>query len=197
MFKFPDTDRKLRNRISSYMSSMMKEKRQFGSVRDGAGKRYLMFWFNFVLNDTRTAEEYMEWYQKEFPDDSGEPIQKLCWALTLLRLNRENDAMKMLGKTMLSNLYLIPTLIGRSIQEYEIWHPSNYDCADYVDYIPTEVVDSITEAEIQWMSQIYDSNEFRGIRQRYIEIWGMLKNTREYDKRTRLLEESKRLLDGV
>ena len=197
MLNFPDTDRKLKNRISSYMSSMMREKRQFGSVRDGAGKRYLMFCFYFVLNDMGAAEKYMQWYQSEFPDDIGEPIQKLCWSLSLLRLNRESDARKMLGQTMLSNLYLIPILIGRSVEEYDIWHPSNDDYAEYVDYVPEEVIGAITEAEIRWMTQMHDSIEFQNIRQKYIEIWRLLKNTRGRDERGRLLEVAHRLLARV
>lgn len=55
---------------------------KFGFVHDGQGKRYLLFTLYFVLNDIEETKDYIEWYEKEFSDDIGEPIQKLCWALS-------------------------------------------------------------------------------------------------------------------
>ncbi|MCG6863191.1 MAG: hypothetical protein LJE70_18275 [Chromatiaceae bacterium] len=197
MYNFPKTEKKLKSQISSYRSSLLKEKKKFGFVDDGQGKRYLLFTFYFVLNDIEETKEYIEWYEKEFSDDMGEPIQKLCWALSLRRMDNEAGARKMLAETMLSNLYLIPKLLDQQIAEYDIWQLSSDGHIGYADYIPKEVISSITDAETQWLRQQYDSLEFRRIRNRYIDIYGKLKNTKEIDERTRLLEESHSLLDTL
>jgi len=197
MYNFPKTKKKLKSQISSYKSSLLKEKKKFGFVDDGQGKRYLLFTLYFVLNDIEETKDYIEWYEKEFSDDIGEPIQKLCWALSLRRMDNEIGARKMLAETMLSNLYIIPKLLYQEIAEYDIWHPSSDGHIGYVDYIPKEVISSITEAEAQWLRQQYDSLEFRRIRKRYIEIFRELKNTKEIGERTRLLEESYSLLDTL
>jgi hypothetical protein len=173
----------------------LKEKKKFGYVDDGEGKRYLLFALYFVLNDIGETRDYIEWYEKEFSDDVGEPIQKLCWALILRRMDNDVGAKKMLAETMLSNLYIIPKLLDHEIEEHDIWYSSSDGYTGYVDNIPREVISSITEAEIQWVRQEYDSPEFRRTRQRYIEIYRKLKNTKEISERKRLVEESYSLLD--
>lgn len=195
MFNFPDTEKKLRSRISSYRSALNKEKREHGYIRDGSGKRYMLFCFYFVLDNPNKSQEYFEWYRNEFPDDVGEPIQKLCWALSLYRMKNEDEAKQMLADAMLSNLYLIPSIIGQEVKEYDMWHSSNYEDIDYVEYVPGEVKESIGDSDKQWMGGLFDSFEFRRIRKRYVEIYHELQHTKEIEKRTRLLNESYSLLD--
>jgi len=88
-------------------------------------------------------------------------------------------------------------LLGQTIDEYDIWHASSDGYIEYVNNIPKEVVASITEAEIKWLSQEYDSPEFRRIRRRYIEIFRALKDTKEITERSALVEESNSLLDSL
>jgi len=194
MFSFPDTDKKLRGRISSYKSALKKEKKDYGYINDGSGKRYLLFCLYFVLDDLNQSREYFKWYKKEFSDDVGEPIQKLCWALSLHRMKDDDEAKQMLADLMLSNIYLIPNIIGLDVLKYDIWHSSNLADIDYVEYIPSEVRESIKESEILWMDQLYNSFEFRRIRKRYIEIYNELQHTKELEKRRKLLNESRTLL---
>ena len=197
MYDFPETEKKLKSRISSYKSALLKEKQKFGYVNDGGGKRYLLFVLYFVLNDLGKTADYIEWYEKEFSDDAGEPIQKLCWALSLKRMDNEAGAKKMLAETMLSNLYIIPKLLGQAIDEYDMWHASSDGDIGYANNIPRQVVASISETEIQWLSQEYESPEFRRIRRRYIEIFRALRNTKEITGRSALVEESNSLLDSL
>ncbi len=198
MFIFPETEKKLKSRISSYKSSMKKEKKEIGFISDGSGKRYILFSLYFVLNDLDKFEEYVGWYNEEFPDDVGEPIQKLCWSLGLYRANKTVEARFMLAELMLSNLYLIPHVIGENLKkEYEIWHSTNYHYLDYVDDLPEEVKESITKTEIEWMRECYNSLEFRRIRKRYIEIYHELLTVREIEERTVLLKEAYSLLSTL
>jgi hypothetical protein len=197
MISFPKTDKELKKRISSYKSSLSKEKKNYGYIRDGSGKRYVLFYLYFVLNDLAKSEANYEWYQKEFPDDSGEPVQKLCWAISLHRMGKELAAKQMLGETMLSNLYLLPFIIGETVEEYDIWHASNFDQVDYVNHTPDEVIESIRTDEALWIKSLYESFEFRRIRKRYIAIYHKLLSTRQIEARRKLLEESYSLLDGL
>jgi hypothetical protein len=197
MFEFPDTDKKLKAMISRYKSALNKEKKTYGNIDDGSGKRYVLFWLYFVLDDLEKSREYFEWYKKEFSDDTGDPIQKLCWALSLHRMKNDNEAKFMLADLMLSNLYLIPKIIGIDVQKYDIWHSSSLGDIDYVEEIPGEVRERIKESEIQWMKELYQSFEFRRIRERYVEISKQLQHTKEIEKRRKLLNESYALLDSL
>jgi hypothetical protein len=190
MYSFPDTEKKLKSKISSYKSALNKEKKNYGYVNDGSGKRYLLFCLYFVLNDMKKAQAYLEWYQEEFTDDAGEPIQKLCWALMLHRMEKTDEAEYMLAETMLSNLYMIPDLIGQNVQKYDIWHSSNLCEPDYIEYVPEEVKAEIKESEIEWLRSLYDSLEFRRIKKRYIEIFHALESSNSFEERGILLAES-------
>ena len=197
MFSFPDTEQKLKRKISSYKSSFKKERANIGFINDGAGKRYILFSLYFVLNDLSKSQEYFTWYEKEFPDDVGEPIQKLCWALSLQRMKKDCEAKYMLGDLMLSNLFMIPHVLGEGVAKYDMWHSSNYKYLDYLSYIPEEVLDSINEPDFNWMKELYFSFEFRRIRERYIEIYNKLDATLDHEERMRLLNESYPLLEEL
>lgn len=197
MVGVPDTERKLRAKISRHRSALNSERKRFGGISDGAGKRYVLFALYFVLNDLEKSEIYFAWYKQEFPDDSGEPIQKLCWALSLHRMGKDKEARRMLANLMLSNLYMIPQIAGENIQEYNMWHASNREFTDYVKYTPPEVLDSITPDEIVWMKTLYDSFEFHRIRKRHIEIYRELLHTRAVEARKPLVTEAYSLLDSL
>jgi len=197
MYDFPKTEKALKKRISSYKASLSKEQREFGHVNDGAGKRYLLFPMYLALDNTEEAQDYIAWYENEFSDDVGEPIQKLCWAVILKRIGKETEARKLLAETMLANLYLIPKVLGKQMAIYDIWHPSSDAQMHYVEYLPQEVLASLTEAEAQWISHEYESAEFQRIRNRYIEIYQKLTDIKNINERKRLVDESYSLLDAL
>lgn len=197
MYDFPKTEKALKKRISSYKASLLKEKREFGYVNDGAGKRYLLFSMYLVLNDSEASADYIAWYEEEFSDDVGEPIQKLCWAIILKRAGKEAGARRMLAETMLSNLYLIPKVLGESVTPYDIWHASSDAQLRYVEYVPEEVLASFTQEEIQWIARQHASPDFQFIRNRYIEICQKLIEVNDIDERRQLLGESDALLSAL
>ena len=195
MFVFPDTEQKLRRKISGFKFALAREKNSHDFIRDGSGKRYLLFLMYFVLNDLDKSKEYLDWFSSEFPDDAGEPVQMFCWSLILHRMGQANEAKRKLAETMLTNLYLIPNVLGEDVQEYDLWHSSNYAESDYVEELPYVVKNEITEAEIQWLRGLYESFEFRRIRKRYVEIFHALKHEKSFEVRRSLLDESDGLLN--
>lgn len=195
MLIFPESEKQIKTRISSYKSSLNKEMKNHGYISDGAGKRYLLFSLYFALGDLKKFEEYISWYSKEFPDDIGEPVQKLCWALGLRRMGKETEAKYMLAELMLSNLYLIPRLLGEEVEEYDIWHSSNYEHLDYFEYIPEELIAFINEEDLVWVNEEYQSFVFRRMRKKYIEIYSQLKNVKELEPRKVLIEESYKIME--
>jgi len=192
---FPSTKKKLSQRISSYMSSMKREKREHGFISDGSGKRYLMFTLLFLLDDIMKCQSYFDWYEKEFSDDIGEPEQVLCWKLLLKKMGMEEKAKYKLAELMLLNLYFIPKLIGKDIKKYSMWHSSNYVEPEYFDYTSSQIIEKITNDEKIWMNNCYDSFEFKRVRKRYVEIYTILPNEKDREKRGKLIDETSRLLE--
>jgi hypothetical protein len=117
MYQFPKEPKKIRQRIRRYERGLRKEYEKFGFIHDGFGKRYLLGPLYMILGDTPGAIKSFEWFEKTFPDDIGEPFQYLCWTLALYRSGDLEAAARKLRQTMLSNLYLIPHLLGSEQEE--------------------------------------------------------------------------------
>jgi hypothetical protein len=191
--QFPTEPKKIRERIRRYERELRKEHEKFGFIRDGSGKRYLVGPLYMILGDTVGALRSFEWFEKTFPDDIGEPFQYLCWTLALYRSGDLEAAAQKLRQTMLSNLYLIPHLLGSEQAELDIWHASNWERVDYLQDAPPEIYGLWDEEALQWVKETYHSPEFCQVRERFIEIYDQLKVERLGPKRSELVREAYRL----
>ena len=122
----------------------------------------------------------------------GEP-DSLCWTLALYRSGDRAQAAQRLRQTMLSNLYLIPHLLGQKQEELDIWHATNYEQADYLEYVPAEIWALWDASALRWAEETYDSPELRAIRARYIEIYKQLESEPRGPRRSALVDEAFRL----
>jgi len=146
-----------------------------------------------LLGDLEGALKSFEWYDKAFPDDSGEPFHFLSWTLVLFRLGNLPGAEKKLWQTMFSNLYLIPNLLGLKHERLDIWHGSNIEEPEYLYDFSQELIDLWGEEELQWARTTYNSQKFQQARLRYIEIYHQLINEPIGPKRSKLVEEAYKL----
>jgi hypothetical protein len=186
----PSSDnQKIRARLRMYERRLRKEKERYGFYRDGAGKRYQIGPHYMLLGDDEGALAAFEWFAHEFEDDVGKPDHSLCWSLALYRAGNEVGAAKKLRQTMLSNLYLVPHLLGSPIAKLDIWHGSSDSEPSYVEWIPEAYLQLWTEAEREWASRLYNSPGFQSVRARYIEISRALDSTPPGPERSRLVEE--------
>lgn len=189
----PKTAKGISNRISKIRSQLSAFKREYGCHDDSGGARYYLFYLYFLLGDNRRSSEYLRWFEKEFPDDSGEPFALLCWALILHRMGKDGDVI--LARTMLSNTYLIPYLLGETLPE-EIPHSSNEELASFLEYMPERVREAITKDDLDWMRERYQTDKFQKVLKRHIEIEQELEDTPRGERRSALVQELYSLLDG-
>ena len=193
MSRFPKSERGLRSKVARCRADLTREKRKYGEIHDGRGIRYVRFWIIFLLNDPNESKKYIRWYSKEFDGDIGEPVHKLCLALMLHRMGNTSEASYALADLMLANRHFIPTILGIPGPRRKRGRRS-FDDASYVEAIPPEILDAISTAEKEWMSEKYKSAPFRSLRKRYEEIEIELDHTPVGAKRTRLVRESSGLL---
>lgn len=197
MYVFPKTEKAIRTRISRYKSALKKEKATHGVNTDGGGKRYLLFWLLFVLNDQKKLKAHIDWFENEFPGDVGEPVAQLCWAVGLYRMGRDVSARHKLAELMLNNLYVIPSVIGEPVKRHDMWHGSNWSEVDYAEEIPEQVREGLNDDDKAWMRAQFESFEFRRVRKRYIEIYHELEEVRDLDSRSGLLNEARELSESI
>lgn len=194
MFQFPKTPSKMQERIKRYERDLRQEQRTHGFISDGYGKRYLLGPLYLLLGDLSGSLKSFKWFEQTFPTDMGEPLHYLCWTLALYRSGDLAAASFKLRQAMLSNLYLIPHLLGLEQEELGIWHGSNLAEEDYLDYIPPEIWTLWDSPALQWAQETYDSPEFSRIRARYIEIRRQLLSEPPGPKRSELVDEVMSLL---
>ena len=190
MFQFPKGPKEIRARIRRYERALRKEFERHGFFGDGFGKRYLLGPMYLIMGDLAGALRSFGWFEEAFPDDVGDPVHYLCWTLALHRSGDMAGASLNLRRTMLSNLYLLPHLLGLAQDELDIWHGSNLAEKDYLPCAPPEVWTLWDEPALQWAREMYDSPEFRRVRARYIEIYEQLKSEPRGPKRNELVSEA-------
>ncbi|MCL4880420.1 MAG: hypothetical protein KJ064_27460 [Anaerolineae bacterium] len=193
MSLFPKRPATIQARIRSYENALKKEKRQFGTFDDSAGTRYLLGPMYLLLGDLKGALKAFRWFAKNFPDDSGDPMHLLCWTLALYQSGDQEGAKKKLQQTMLSNLYVIPHLLGMEQEPLDIWHGSNIAEQGYLRYIPPEIFALWDEPAREWLRTTYESPDIQQIRERFIEIYHALKTEPRGPKRTELVKEAGKL----
>jgi len=193
MSQYPKEPKKIRARITRYERELRKERDKFGYIRDGYGKRYLLGPLYLLMGDTAGAVKSFEWFDKTFPDDVGEPVHFLCWTLALYRSGETAEASHKLLQTVLSNLYLIPHLLGREQDELDIRHASNYEQKEFLQYVPPEIWALWDAPVLQWAEETYDRPQFYQIRARYIDIYEQLESEPRGPRRSELVAEAFRL----
>jgi hypothetical protein len=189
MSHFPNNPRKIKERIKRYEGDLHKEFKKFRYISDDSGKRYLIGPMYLLLGDTSGAIKAFEWFEKQFSDDSGEPFHLLCWALALYQSNDSAKATKKLRRAMLSNLYLLPCLVGVEQPPLDIWQSANWEGKEYVEQGPAELLELWDEQALGWAEGLYQSESFQKARERTIEIFRLLKTEPVGPKRSKLVEE--------
>jgi hypothetical protein len=189
----PKTPKGLSNRISKIRSQFSAIKKEYGFINDGSGSRYYLFYLYFLLDDNRRSSEFLQWFEKEFPNDIGEPFQLLCWTLILHRQGK--NANYQLARTMLFNIYIIPHILGEDLDRVDMWHSSNYSEPDYVEYLPVQVREAITEEDLEWIQDKYNSEPSQKVLKRHIAIKHELQTAPVGEKRSALVQEDFSLLD--
>jgi len=195
MYYLPTEPKKIKARIRRYERAFVEEREQLGYIHDGAGKRYRLGPLYLLMGDLQGALDSYRWFEAEFPDDTGEVFQYLCWALTLYRSGYRGQAADKLIQTMMHNLYVIPFVLGWDPQPLDIWHASDWHEIGYLDYMDPAILHLITDEEKNWMSQQCQSPKSMAIQKRFIEIHRQLKDERPGPKRSQLVKEVSRLED--
>lgn len=189
MADIPSDPKKVRARLRSYEGKLRREKRDFGSYNDGAGKRYFLVGLYLVLGDLDGAMESIRWFEREFSDDSGMSVQLLCWALALYRAGHPEAAKERLRRCMLANRYVLPRLLGRDFTDLHVSPDEDNYLLMHLDSIPEAFFGLWTDAEKAWAAALYDGRLWSGQRERALDIERMLEDMPRGEERKALVGE--------
>ena len=95
------------------------KKRSGGFYNDGQGLRYAPPRLYIQLNDFTAGLRYMNWFEKNFPEDCGYTEFLFEWAIILFKRGRIKEAEKKVFQTFTSNIYVLHTFFGDPIYKIE------------------------------------------------------------------------------
>lgn len=182
-----DKQKRYRDRANRNWRALRKEEEQYGAINDGGGKRYLAGIYYVLAGETEASAKYFSWFESKFPDDVGEPVFLLCWALAMHESGTVEQARHRFHLAMLSNLYLVPHLIGEPIGRVDMWHASNRDSADYLLQVEEWLSDLPPEV-VPWLRAEYEMKGAAQLRSEYIKTYYELQFKKDFSERGRLLQ---------
>ncbi|MBL7716615.1 MAG: hypothetical protein JNL01_14215 [Bdellovibrionales bacterium] len=188
----PKDPKKIRDRITRYEKTLKSR-----NHRDGSGLRFLLGPLYLLVGDAEGAEKSYAWYKRKFPDDMPEAFNHLCWVLTLLRTEKENQAKTKFRELVFSNLYSVPLLLKEPTQQHSFRHSSNWEYLSYITDGPCEEIFSLFDAsELEWIRSEWRSKSIQDDVVRFIEIHKLLDSEARGIERSRLVDEAYRIATG-
>jgi hypothetical protein len=177
-----------RDRAVRLKRALLAEKRKFGGIDDGHGKRYLISPLFVLAGALDEALAFYKWYERNCADDSGDPLHYLFWSLALYRTGAIDRAANKLLETMVQNVYLLPALVGLAAPTHELWHSSNLEMPEYAASIPPDLRPALSTEECSWIKEQLESFRFRRVLDEYVSTYRALKDERDVGKRTRIVD---------
>jgi len=183
------TQRNYRDHAASLKRALLAEKRKFGGFDDGDGNRYVIGPLYVLAGALDEAVAYYKWFERNFADDTGDPLLYVYWSLALYRSGAGERANSKLLETMLQNVYLLPDLVGLPSVAHDVWHGSNLEMPDYPTRISPEFRPVLSEQERVWITAQLESARFRRVLTEYVSAFHALKGERDVRKRQRILRQ--------
>lgn len=195
----PKQEERIRKKIKKIKAALAADKKRWGGFHhDGQGLRYAPPRLYIQLSDFSNGLRYLNWFNKNFPDDSGYPDFLFEWTVILFKTGRLKEAEKKAFQTFTRNTYLFDKYFGRPINKLDKWEGSNLEVAefatDFFDY--TYKQDNLSDFS-GWLDKLTKSEKFIALTNKYIAINLKLKNEHDFETRSYLVKQADQLENEI
>ncbi len=185
---------RLLKKINTLKGYLRKEKSTYGAIHDGSGDRYNIAELYYELGDYQKTNRYLNWFDKNFPDDEKYAYFDLGAAVTKFELGKLEEAKKLTVYLNSYNTYLIDLLVGEAIKDqdkYE-WIP-----AESLAWMKEQLLDHqqlLTVKYLTWLTQFSKEDLYIKWYNKLIAIQKLLKDLSASDERTKLLKAKRQCI---
>jgi hypothetical protein len=182
----PKQQERIKNKIKKIKGALAADKKRWGGqYHDGQGLRYYPPKLYIELNDFTGGLRYLNWFNKNFSDDSGYPDFLFEWTIILFKTGRLKDAEKKAFETFQSNTYLFDTFFGRKLTETAKWEGSNLQTQNFAvnHFSYNSKQENLTDFS-EWLNNFITTEKFLLLSTKYLDIQKRLET--EWDTETRL-----------
>ncbi|MFQ5793575.1 MAG: tetratricopeptide repeat protein [Candidatus Bipolaricaulia bacterium] len=100
---------------------------------DNQGARYLIGPLHQLAGDLKAALRAYRRYEKDYPEDVGDPHYTFCWGLVLYEAGHRREAVIKWREALFQNIYIAPLLLGERLPEEEIWTFTDLQWPEYAE----------------------------------------------------------------
>lgn len=183
---------RVKTKIKKIKAALAADKKKWGGYYDDSrGLRYLPPKLYIQISDFTGGLRYMNWFKKNFEDDSSFPDFLFEWAIILFKTGRFKEAEKKTFQTFCSNTYLFDKFFNKEIVPIDKWEWSNLEKAEYAqfsfEYQHTQ--ENLTDFS-EWLKAFINTKKFIEHSKKIIEINVQLKYRSENQTRTSLIQQA-------
>jgi tetratricopeptide (TPR) repeat protein len=191
-------EQRLKDKIKNIKKALAADKKRWGGYYDDSGGlRYAPPEIYMKLKDYKGALRYFNWFDKNFPDDSGNPGFFFEYTLTLFKRNYIEKAEKKALKTFLANPYLLDYFLERKLMEGDINSYSGWHRESLEKFFIYNKTDNELQSFAQWLETFIESSKFLEIKREFLEIEKKLQNEPKGHARCLLIKRRFGLLDDI
>lgn len=181
----PKQQERIKIKIKKIKSALAADKKRWGGFYDDSrGLRYTPPRLYIQLGDFSGGLKYMNWFNKNFPDDFGFPDFLFEWTIILFSTGHLKEAEKKAFQTFCRNTYLFDQFYNKEIVSIDKWEGSNLEVPEFAknslnyNHSQHNLVDFS-----EWLNKFINSERFIQQSNKLIEINKRLK--KETDTETR------------
>ena len=181
-------------KIEKYKKALRKEKAMFKAYHDGGGYRYAIAELYFELGDFKQTNRYLNWFDKNFPNDGRYAYYDLGKATTKLELGKTVESKIATIELNRHNTYLIDLLIGNEIADQNKYEWMDSESLTWAQQQLAEHRNLVTETYIAWLSAFVKEDVYTSWYTRLISIKKLLKGMEVSSERSDLLKAERRCM---
>lgn len=168
----PKQQERLQNKIKKIKAALAADKREWGGqYRDGQGRRYLPPTLYLQLGDYAGGLRYLNWFNKNFPDDSGYPDFLFEWTILLFKAGKLKQAEEKAFETFCGNTYLFDVFFDRPVRAMEKREFSNLETLTFASqYFHYRSTQAHLEDFADWLRQLQATEKFSQACAKYLDV---------------------------
>lgn len=189
---------RIKKKIKKIKQALIADKKHWGGhYHDGGGLRYMQPELYLKIQDYTGSLRYFNWFNKNFPDDSGYPIFLFEWAVTLFKTKRIKLAENKVIEVFCSNTYLLDKFSGKELLIFDKLEGSNWEQTELIERLKYSKEQIEFQDFAKWLGVFMKSKNFCDFTNLYIELAKKLKNEPVGEARNNLVKKMNKLLEQI
>lgn len=181
-------------KIEKYKKVLRKEKAMFKAYHDGSGCRYAIAELYFELGNYKQTNRYLNWFDKNFPDDTRYAYYDLGKAVTKFELGKETESKLSTIDLNRHNTYLIDLLTGNEIADQNKYEWIESESLNWAKEQREEYKVLMTNEYIAWLKKFVKMDIYVSWYNRFVSIKRLLKGMEVSEERTDLLNAERKCI---